>query len=120
MSKKILIVDDQVNFTHIIKMIIESQGFEGLTASNGQEAIDKMKDALPDLILLDLMMPEMTGFEVLEEIKDKSKFQKIPVIVISALAEKKYVDRAYNLGAVDYIVKDFDPDELLSSIKENL
>lgn len=118
--KKILIVDDNLSFLEMIKMLMELHDFTCITADNGKIALEKVAEEKPDLILLDLMMPEMDGFQVLCALKNNKDTKNIPVIIVSALKQAENIKKAYSLGAIDYIVKDGDPKYLIDKIKQIL
>jgi DNA-binding response OmpR family regulator len=118
MKKKILIVEDDQFLHKILVMKIKQEGFDIVSAYDGEEALKKMKET-PDLILLDLILPQMSGFEFLGEIKLKDEFKKIPVVVLSNLGQEEDIERAKSLGAQDYLVKaNFSIDEVVKKIKE--
>ena len=97
-----------------IRMNLEHDGFQVSEAFNGKEAIEKMRDVTPDLILLDVMMPDMDGFEVLETVREVSQ---VPVIMLTAKGEEDDRVRGLELGADDYVTKPFSPRELVSRVK---
>ncbi len=117
MAKKILITEDSPTILEITKQFLESKGYEVIQAIDGQEALDKARKENPDLIILDLMLPKMDGFEVCRLIKQNSKIKNIPIIMLTAKGEE--VDRivGLELGADDYVVKPFSPRELVLRIK---
>ena len=112
--RKILIVDDEERMVRFIRMNLEHDGFLVSEAFNGKQAIQKMRDATPDLLLLDVMMPDVDGFEVLETIREISN---VPVIMLTAKGEEDDRVRGLELGADDYITKPFSPRELVSRVK---
>ncbi len=112
--RKILIVDDEERIVRFIRMNLEHDGFIVADAFSGKEAISKLRDFNPDLILLDVMMPDMDGFEVLETLRE---FTNVPVIMLTAKGEEDDRVRGLELGADDYITKPFSPRELVSRIK---
>ncbi len=117
---KILVAEDDPMVMKLYKAKLELEGFEVIEASDGRDALDKLK-LKPDLILLDLMMPIMDGFEFLENIKDNKDYQKIPVIVLSILGQDVDVQRAKELGAVDYLVKsEMTPKQVVEKIRQYL
>ncbi|HIM12137.1 TPA: response regulator [Candidatus Poribacteria bacterium] len=87
MAEKILAVDDEIDILQLVEMTLTSDGFEVITASNGIEALEQAKVHMPDLILLDLMMPEMDGFEVIKHLKQTPEMRDIPVIMLTARAQ---------------------------------
>jgi two-component system alkaline phosphatase synthesis response regulator PhoP len=117
MSRKILTCDDEKNIVRLIQVNLERQGYEVVTAYNGRECLEKVASDKPDLIVLDLMMPEMTGFEVLEELKKNPETQNIPVIMLTARTQDQDVLRGWQSGVECYLTKPFNPIELLTFIK---
>lgn len=116
---KILIADDDTFFQKFYSSQLKESGYEVEVATNGIETLDKLKTFKPDLILLDLIMPEKDGFEVLSEKAMDLTLKKIPVIVFSTLGQEKDIQRTIELGAHGYINKSFfDFDALVSKIKE--
>jgi len=113
-SKKILIVDDEPQIIEFITMNLELEGFQVLAARDGYEALEKVTRELPDVVILDVMMPDMDGFETLERIR---KLSSVPVIFLSVKGQE--FDRIYglDLGADDYMTKPFSPRELVSRIR---
>ncbi len=109
-----LVVDDEPRMIHFIRLNLEHDGFEVIEASSGTEAMEALRDRLPDLILLDVMMPEMDGFETLQLIRDIST---VPVIMLTAKGEEDDRVRGLELGADDYISKPFSPREMVSRVK---
>lgn len=110
---KILIADDSQFMRGLLKDIISAEGHEIIEAENGKEALDKYEKEKPDLTLLDIIMPEVDGLEVLKKIGKTAK-----VIVISAVGQEKMVEEAKGFGALDYIVKPFDNKKVLEVIKK--
>ena len=112
--RRILVVDDEERMVRFIRLNLEHDGFQVSEAFNGKEAIQKMRDLTPDLILLDVMMPDLDGFEVLETIREVSN---VPIIMLTAKGEEDDRVRGLELGADDYITKPFSPRELVSRVK---
>lgn len=112
--RRILVVDDEERMVRFIRMNLEHDGFQVGEAFNGKQAIQKIRDFTPDLILLDVMMPDIDGFDVLETIRD---FSNVPVIMLTAKGEEDDRVRGLENGADDYITKPFSPRELVSRIK---
>jgi len=112
--RKILVVDDEERMVRFIRMNLEHDGFVVADALNGKQAIQKMRDVNPDLILLDVMMPDMNGFEVLETIREVTN---VPVIMLTAKGEEDDRVRGLEKGADDYVTKPFSPRELVSRVK---
>jgi len=111
---RILIVDDEDRMRRFIRLNLEYDGFEVVEAANGREALDKVRETLPDLVLLDVMMPDRDGFEVLRILREISD---VPVIMLTAKGEEEDIVRGLELGADDYITKPFSTRELVSRIK---
>ncbi len=116
-KKKILIVDDEAELVELMKIRLEAAGYDVLKAYDGQEGLDKAKAEKPDLILLDIMMPKMDGYKVCGLLKKDSRFQKIPIILFSAKAQKEDEELAKEVGADLYITKPFEASVLLSKIQ---
>jgi len=111
---RILVVDDERRMVGFIRLNLEQDGFEVIEAFNGTEALDRLRDSLPDLILLDVMMPDIDGFEVLRMIREISQ---VPVIMLTAKGEEDDKVKGLELGADDYVTKPFSPRELVSRVK---
>lgn len=117
--KKILLVDDEVDILEFLKYNLEQDNFEVLVSSNGKDALKKIAQN-PDLIVLDIMMPEMDGFEVYEQIKKNKEYQEIPIIFLTAKSGETDEIKGLDLGASDYIQKPISPKKLIARIKSNL
>ncbi len=117
MSQTILVVDDEPKLLDLVRTILEKEGFKVVEAHNGYEAVEQVRLALPDLVLLDVMMPEMDGFEALREIRQASN---APVIMLTVQASEADKVRGLELGADDYVAKPFDHRELVSRVKAML
>jgi len=111
---KILAVDDEQRMVRFIQLNLEQDGFEVVTAYNGKEALEQVRTQLPDLILLDIMMPDINGFDVLKKIREVNN---VPVIMLTAKGEEDDRIQGLELGADDYITKPFSPRELVSRIR---
>jgi DNA-binding response OmpR family regulator len=112
--RRILIVDDEERMVRFIRLNLEHDGFQVSEAFNGKQAVQKLRDVNPDILLLDVMMPDMDGFEVLELIREISN---VPVIMLTAKGEEDDRVRGLELGADDYVTKPFSPRELVSRVK---
>lgn len=116
-KQKILVVEDDSFLSEMYYLKLKNVGYQVETAYDGESALGKIEKIKPDLILLDLRLPKISGFEVLKKIKADKEKQKIPVIVLSNLGEKEDMQNALNLGAVDYLIKaHFTPSEVLEKI----
>lgn len=103
--KKIFIIEDEQSLREILTMRLKEAGFEIEVAVDGAEALEKLKTIKPDLILLDIILPKINGFEVLEKIKEDLTTKDIPVIVLSNLGQDTDIKRALDMGAADYFIK---------------
>ena len=117
MAQTILAVDDDVDILDLLEISLDSDGYNVITAVNGLDAIEKAKSHVPDLILLDLMMPKMDGFEVIDNLRSNSQTRAIPVIMLTARALINEKLQGLDAGADDYITKPFDLKELTARIK---
>jgi two-component system, OmpR family, alkaline phosphatase synthesis response regulator PhoP len=118
--KRILVVDDEIYIVHILEFSLTMEGYEVVTASDGEEALRRIAEDRPDLVVLDIMMPKLDGYEVCRRIRGEDETKLLPVILLSA--KGRPVDREVGLevGADDYIVKPFSPRRLLEKIRELL
>jgi len=112
--RRILVVDDEPRMIHFIRLNLEHDGFEVVETTSGTKALDRLRDQLPDLILLDVMMPDLDGFETLRLIREIST---VPVIMLTAKGEEDDRVRGLELGADDYVTKPFSPRELVSRVR---
>ena len=113
-DRRILVVDDEERMVRFIRLNLEHDGFQVTEAHNGSQAINQVRSSLPDLVLLDVMLPDIDGFEVLRIIREVSK---VPVIMLTAKGEEDDRIRGLELGADDYITKPFSPRELVSRVR---
>jgi DNA-binding response OmpR family regulator len=120
MAKKVLVVDDHPDAINILTIILQQGGYDTVTAKDGIEALQKIHDESPDLVLLDVMMPKMDGYEVCREVKANPETKQIPIIMLSAKTDTASKEKGYQLGAADYVVKPINPSEILNKVKEYL
>ena len=118
MAKKILVVDDEPNIVDILRFNLQREGYEVLAAYDGQEGLDKARSEGPDLILLDVMLPEKDGFQVCEELRKTDRLT--PIIMLTAREEERDRVMGLELGADDYVVKPFSVRELLARVRTNI
>jgi CheY-like chemotaxis protein len=117
MAKKILLVEDEEIVIGLLQKKLSKEGYEVSVATNGEEGLKVMQQVNPDLILLDIIMPRMGGFEVMEEMNKDPELKKIPIIVISNSGQPVELDKAQQLGAKDWLIKtEFDPQEVLEKV----
>jgi DNA-binding response OmpR family regulator len=117
---KIMVVDDEPDIVKLIKISLEMANYEVVEAYSGVEALEKTKTILPDLYLLDIMMPDMNGYEVCQKLKSEDRTKDIPVVMLTAKGQKGDAEQGLKVGADDYIIKPFDPYELGEQIAEIL
>ena len=118
-KRKILLVEDDPFLLSMYATKFELEGFEVVSADDGEKGLALALEAKPDIILLDILMPKMNGFEVLQELKADDRTRDIPVILLTNLNQKEEVERALELGAVDYLIKaHFMPSEVVAKIKK--
>jgi len=114
MKKRILIVDDEPRMRRFVHMNLDLEGYEVMEAENGLKALERVREDLPDLVVLDVMMPDLDGFETLERIRETSS---VPVIMLTVKSDEDDRIRGLDLGADDYVTKPFSPRELSSRIR---
>ncbi len=119
MGKKVLIIDDEIHITKIIKYILASEGYEVIQALDGEEGLQSAIKELPDLVLLDVMMPKLDGFKVLELLKENKGTKDIPVVMVTVKTQQDDTLKAERLGASDYIYKPFSPKKVLEIVKKH-
>ena len=117
---KILVVDDSTTNVVLLEAILDEKGYRIETALNANEAYSIIERETPDLILLDLLMPKISGFDFLEEIRKIEKTKNTPVIVVSALTDEENVDRIMKMGAIDFVKKPIDLQYLVDRVEEIL
>jgi len=117
MAKKILIIEDEELLANLLKSRLEELGYEVLIAADGKVGFEAIKENAPDLILLDVVMPKMGGFEVLEKMQEDDSIKSIPVIIISNSGQPVELEKAKQLGARDWLIKtEFDPKEVIEKV----
>jgi two-component system, OmpR family, alkaline phosphatase synthesis response regulator PhoP len=114
---KILVCDDERTIVRLIQVNLEKQGYNVVTAYDGKDGLEKIRAEKPDLIVLDVMMPYMDGFEVLKTLRRDPATESLPVIMLTAKAQDKDVFEGYHYGADMYLTKPFNPKELISFVK---
>jgi len=117
---RILVVDDEIYIVHILDFSLGMEGYEVVTALDGEEALEKAMDCKPDLIVLDIMMPKMDGYETCKALKADDRTKDIPVILLSAKGRNVDMQTGYDLGADEYITKPFSPRKLVDRINTML
>lgn len=117
---KIMVVDDEPDIVKLVKISLEMANYEVIEAFSGIEALQKTKEIVPDLFLLDIMMPDMNGYEVCKKLKADERTKHVPVVMLTAKGQKGDAEQGLKVGADDYIIKPFDPYELGEQINEIL
>jgi CheY-like chemotaxis protein len=117
---RILVADDDPVILRLLQVNFNLEGYEVHTATRGEEALEKAREHLPDIILLDVMMPGVDGWEVCRRLKEDQATAAIPVIFLSARAQDQDRRRGYELGVVAYVTKPFDPGELIEVVQRSL
>ena len=117
--KKLIIIEDEETLLNLLDKKLNQEGYSVDIARDGEEGLEKIKNNKPDLILLDIVMPKMGGFEVMEILRKDEELSKIPIIIISNSGQPVELDRAKKLGVVDWLIKtDFDPQEVVDKVKK--
>jgi DNA-binding response OmpR family regulator len=114
---KVLIADDELRLRKVVSLHLKKSGFDVFEAGNGQQAIDMAKEINPDVIVLDVMMPEKTGLEACAEIKAIPELASVPVVLLTAMAESDDIKKGKDAGADEYLTKPFSPKELIDIIR---
>lgn len=120
MTEKILIIDDDTDTLELVSLVLQKQGYRIVTASNGKQGLRKMSRETPDLILLDVMMPDMDGYEVARRLREDPQTAKVPVLMFTAKSQLHDKEVGFQSGADAYLTKPTHPEELQAHIKELL
>jgi DNA-binding response OmpR family regulator len=115
-SGLVLLVDDSTVSNFLMQSILEDRGYSVLAVSNGKDALDLLKVEIPDLIILDIMMPELNGFGVLESVKKYEETTNIPILILTARNNQKDQEKAISMGAADYVIKPVDIDDVVARV----
>jgi DNA-binding response OmpR family regulator len=113
---KILVAEDDKDIRELIVLSLTFSGYEVIPAADGQQAVDLAVKEQPDLIMLDLRMPRLSGYQALEQLKQLPEFEHVPVVILSARGQESEIQTGLDLGASQYILKPFAPDELVTKI----
>lgn len=119
-KEKILIVDDETDLVETLVILLEANNYEVLCAYDGEEALDKTYGTNPGLIILDLALPKLDGYEVCRTIKSNDKYKNIPIIILTARSNDKNAERCKDAGANEYITKPFEPESIVATVKKLL
>ena len=115
-AQTILVADDEQALLRLMVFVLQRRGYLMITATNGEEALQKIREVHPDLVLLDVMMPRKDGFQVATEIRADPKLAMIPIIMLSAKAQDEDIERGLGIGVNQYITKPFEPDKLAEAV----
>ena len=116
MSKKVLIVDDEPNIVAALEFLLEKSGYQVQVAANGEEALARLDDFAPDLVLLDVMVPKVSGYEVCQRMRAQPKWRDIKIVMLSARGREVEVEKGMSLGADLYVTKPFSSAKLVATI----
>jgi DNA-binding response OmpR family regulator len=119
-AKKILVVDDDPYILMSLEFLMKKNGYDVMVARNGKEALEIVEKQIPDIVLLDIMMPDVDGYEICRHIKKTAKLKHAKVVFMSAKSKEADIQKGYDLGAALYITKPFSTRELVKQIKELL
>ncbi|MBI5805972.1 response regulator [candidate division TA06 bacterium] len=117
MTKKIMVIDDEPYIARVIKFKLEQEGYTVFSANDGLTGLEKIRQEKPDLVLLDVMMPGLTGYEVCQKIKSDPQLSGIPVVILTAKGQEKDREEGLSVGASDYITKPFSSNRLLELVR---
>lgn len=120
MAYKILVVDDEPTIVRLMEFILARQGYEMLVAVNGEEALDQIRSHAPDLVLLDIMMPRIDGYEVARQVRADPATTALPIIMLSAKAQEDDIRKGVDIGVDEYITKPFSPEHLVHVVADYL
>ena len=120
-NKKVLIIEDEATLQKALQEVLVAEGYDILSALDGSRGLEMAREENPDLILLDIILPKMDGFEVLKELKSEEKTESIPVIILTNLSDISDIQKALDLGATTYLVKaDFSLEDVIKKVEDTL
>lgn len=120
MARRVLVIEDEPENRLLLEMILTTEGFEVVQAEDGESGLRQIDGWSPDIILLDVMMPDLNGFAVFERLRANESTRRIPVIMLTALAQRSEFERAVQMGVDGYLTKPFEPAELLQAMETAL
>ena len=118
--KRLLLIDDDPNLILLVKDYLEFRGYEVITAENGREALEVLEQEIPDMIICDVMMPEMDGYSFVNQVRQEERTSWIPILFLSAKGQSQDKIKGLNIGADVYMVKPFEPEELVAQVEASL
>lgn len=120
-KQKILLIEDEEILSNLLEKKLIEEGYEVQVAEDGEVGLKKMREMKPDLVLLDIVMPKVGGFEVMETAKAEDELKDIPIMIISNSGQPVELEKAKEMGAIDWLIKtDFDPQEVINKVKINI
>lgn len=119
-QKRLLLIDDDPNLILLVKDYLEFRGYQVITAENGREALEVLEQELPDMIICDVMMPEMDGYAFVNQVRQEERTSWIPILFLSAKGQSQDKIKGLNIGADVYMVKPFEPEELVAQVEASL
>jgi DNA-binding NarL/FixJ family response regulator len=119
-TKRLLLIDDDPNLILLVKDYLEFRGYEVITAENGREALEVLEQELPDMVICDVMMPEMDGYAFVNQVRQDERTSWIPILFLSAKGQSQDRVKGLNIGADVYMVKPFEPEELVAQVEASL
>jgi DNA-binding response OmpR family regulator len=120
MSKSVLVVDDEVNIVTSLEYVMKAAGYDVATAYDGEEALTKIAEIVPDLVILDVMMPKLDGFEVCEKVRANPLWDSVSIVMLTAKGRDSEREKGLSLGANDYLTKPFSTHDIVKRVKELL
>ena len=120
MGKMVLVVDDEVNIVTSLEYVMKAAGFDVATAYDGEEALTKVAEIVPDLVILDVMMPKLDGFEVCEKIRENPLWESVIIVMLTAKGRDSEREKGLSLGANDYLTKPFSTHDIVKRVQELL
>jgi len=121
MAKKILLIEDEKIMINLLRKKLAGEGYDVTIARNGEEGLEIMRELKPNVVLLDIIMPKMGGFEVMQEMKKDPELSKIPIIIVSNSGQPVELSKAKELGARDWLIKtEFDPQEVVDKVVKQI
>lgn len=118
--KKILLIEDDLTFSMILQIALKARGYDVESADDGRKGLAKVAEFEPDLIVLDINLPALSGFDVAKRLKESDSFKDIPIIMLTALSQEVNIARGYSLGIEDYLIKPFPVEHIFLKIKKYL
>jgi len=119
-NKTVLVVDDEVNIVTSLEYVMKAAGFDVATAYDGEEALTKIAEIVPDLVILDVMMPKLDGFEVCEKVRENPLWESVIIVMLTAKGRDSEREKGLSLGANDYLTKPFSTHDIVNRVKELL